>query len=152
MAAYRSRGRISVADTAERLREVLVADWWEGHRQGGDALMIAARRRDAEDLSRRARGLLLAAGTLSGPSLNLPAGEVAQGDRVMALRNHWALGVHNGLRATVTAVNLEAVSVDVQTDDARRLTLPRHYLEAGHLVHAYAVTAHKAQGLSVERA
>jgi ATP-dependent exoDNAse (exonuclease V) alpha subunit len=114
--------------------------------------MIAARRRDARDLSCRARETLVAAGEVSGPALELPTGEFAVGDQVMTLRNRRTLGVQNGMRAAVVAVDLEAGTLTLATADGRRRALPRAYLEAGHLAHGYAVTAHKAQGLTVERA
>ena len=40
----------------------------------------------------------------------------------------------------------------IETDRGERVTLPRRYLEAGHLQHAYALTGHAGQGLSVEHA
>jgi conjugative relaxase-like TrwC/TraI family protein len=152
VAAYVLAGRVTVAETAEEARERLVGDWLDARRRGGDCLMIAARRRDARDLSRRAREALVAAGDVSGPALELPSGDFAVGDQVITLRNRTALGVQNGMRAAVATVDLEAGTLTAVTDDGRRLDLPRSYLEAGHLAHGYAVTAHKAQGLTVERA
>jgi hypothetical protein len=38
----------------------------------------------------------------------------------------------------------------VVTDDGRPIILDRHYLDAGHVTHGYAITGHKAQGLTVE--
>ena len=81
VAAYVLAGRVTVAETAEEARERLVTDWVDARRRGGDCLMIAARRRDARDLSRRAREALVAAGEVSGPALELPSGEFAAGDR-----------------------------------------------------------------------
>jgi ATP-dependent exoDNAse (exonuclease V) alpha subunit len=67
-------GRITVAETGERARELLVADWFAARAAGGDSVMVAARRRDAQDLSLRARELLVAAGEVSGPELSLATG------------------------------------------------------------------------------
>lgn len=36
----------------------------------------------------------------------------------------------------------------MQTDGGREVTLPPSYLSAGHLTHAYAMTGHKAQGMT----
>jgi ATP-dependent exoDNAse (exonuclease V) alpha subunit len=138
VAAYVLAGRVTVAETAEEARERLVADWAEARRRGGDCLMIAARRRDARDLSRRARDGLVPAGEVSGPVLRLPSGEFAVGDHVTTLRNRRALGVQNGMRATVVAVDVKSETLTIATDDRRRLELPRAYLQAGHLTHGYA--------------
>lgn len=37
-------------------------------------------------------------------------------------------------------------------DDGASVMLPRSYLEAGNLTHAYAVTGHKAQGMTTDKA
>ena len=81
VAAYVLAGRVTVAETAEQAREQLVTDWLDARRRGGDCLMIAARRRDARDLSRRAREALVAAGEVRGPALELPSGDFAVGDQ-----------------------------------------------------------------------
>lgn len=55
------------------------------------------------------------------------------------MRSRWG---HSALKGTATAV----------TDDGREVRLPPEYLDAGHAAHAYAITGHKAQGLTTERA
>ncbi len=69
--AYLAHGRIHVAPGAEAARRELVADWFAAHRQGHEALMIAPRLTDAAELSRAARGLLVAAGEVGGPERQL---------------------------------------------------------------------------------
>src|SRR6516162_3664645 len=43
-------------------------------------------------------------------------------------------------------------AIEVGLDNGRRLALPARYLDAGHVAHAYALTGHKTQGLTLERA
>ena len=101
VAAYADHGRIHVAEDRQEARAALVADWLAAHRAGDEALMIAARLDEAAALSRAARALLVELGEVGGPERQLACGPVAAGDRVMALANDAALGVQNGMRATV---------------------------------------------------
>src|SRR5207248_3894637 len=99
------------------------------------------------------RTLMQRDGRLGRERLLIATGtELAVGDRIVCLRNERRLGIANGTRATVTAVDVSARAVSVERDDGRRLTLPAAYLEAGQVAHAYALTGHKTQGLTVERA
>jgi len=66
IASYRARGELTVAPSADQVREALVNDWWRA--EGGESLMIAFRRSDVADLNRRARLLMQAAGRLGGRS------------------------------------------------------------------------------------
>src|SRR5439155_506639 len=92
------------------------------------------------------------AGEVSGPMVVVRDRPVQAGDRVLALRNAYRLGLRNGTLGTVAAVNDADGSLTLTTDDGRRLTVPATYLEAGHLTHGYALTVHKAQGATTERA
>jgi Ti-type conjugative transfer relaxase TraA len=152
LAAYQQHGRIRTAETAEELRDRLVDDWW--HTAAASlpgSNMIALRRSDADDLNHRARTKMLTAGRLIGPALvTTDELELQAGDRIVCLRNHRRLGVVNGTRATITRVDLVARAVDAVDDRGRRLTLPADYLDAGHVVHGYAITGHKAQGLTCD--
>jgi len=42
--------------------------------------------------------------------------------------------------------------VHIELDNGRRVNLPESYAHDGHLDHAYATTAHRAQGTTVDRA
>src|SRR5439155_14577125 len=68
------------------------------------------------------------------------------------LRNSDRLGVKNGTRGTVERVDGEQRLLTVATDRGDRVTLTSSYLEAGHVRHAYALTGHAGQGITVDRA
>jgi hypothetical protein len=93
--------------------------------------------------------------------------QLAVGDRVVCGRNALArLGVANGTRGTVTAVNIERRTLTLRVDgeQAREVTLPDWYLDGQPrwgwqpdddrrtVDLAYATTGHKAQGLTRWRA
>jgi len=114
--------------------------------------MISLRRRDVAELNALARALMETHGRLGVERLQLTTGQFAPGDRVVCLRNSDALGVRNGTRGTVEAVDPDRRTLTLLTDRGERPELGRAYLEAGHLRHGYALTGHSAQGVTVERA
>jgi conjugative relaxase-like TrwC/TraI family protein len=151
LGTYRKHGRIVTADTPDDLRERLVDDWWDTARDDlSGSIMIGLRRADVDDLNHRARARLHTACRLTGPTLHAGGIELQAGDRIVCLRNHRGLGVVNGTRATITQVDPHRRQVDAVTDDGRPIILDRQYLDAGHGTHGYAITGHKAQGLTVE--
>jgi len=131
VAAYAAHGRIHVAEYLPGAERALVADWLAAHRQGEQALMIAARLAEAERLSRLARAELVACGEVGGPERHLPCGPVSAGDRVMTLRNDAGLGVPNGMWATVLGPAPEG-GLRVVAGAGAVLELPADYLEDGH--------------------
>ncbi len=151
LAALSAEGRVVVAERGEDVREALVADWWAATSAGEQAVMVAARHRDVADLNARARQRRMDAGQLGGPELVVDERAFAAGERVMCLRNDRRLGVVNGTVATVVEVRSDDRSLVVETNDGARRELPAWYLERGHLDHAYALTIHKAQGMTVDR-
>lgn len=152
IAAYGEHGRVHLASSAEETRRRLVADWWATQDQAQPGVMIAARRSDVADLNARARAVMAREGRLGEESLEVEEHSFAVGDRVMTLKNTRRLGVYNGTRATVESVDLHHGELTIRRDDGVAVTLPKGYLEAGHVTHAYAITGHKAQGMTTERA
>ncbi len=149
--AYTKHGRIRTADTAQRLRDQLVDDWWQTARDDlPGSIMIALRRDDVAELNLRARATMLADGQLTGPALQVGDAEFQTGDRIVCLRNNRRLGVVNGTRATIASVDPTLRTVDTVDDRGVRRRLPAGYLDAGHLAHGYAMTGHKAQGLTCD--
>ena len=72
----------------------------------------------------------------------------AVGDRVIALRNRYDLGLFNGDSGTVRSIHPEAHSLHVRLDRGTERRVPMDYLADGHLTHGYATTIHKAQGVT----
>ena len=140
-----------VADPDE-LRDHVVEDWFDSHRSGDRALMIAAHRAEVRDLNERARELLDDAGLLGSTRLRVGGREFAEGDRVMAIgRNHYDLDILNGDLGTITGIrpNGDVTFYVDRTREAR--TMPAAWIEDGCLDHGYARTNHKSQGATVDR-
>jgi hypothetical protein len=118
--------------------------------------MIAQRRADVADLNERARAHLREAGELGEVELELPGGAFAVGDAVVIKRNDLRLGVANGQRGHVTAIDPAARAVTLKLGDAH-VRLDRAFLDdvtrCGDptLLHGYAITGHVAQGATVDR-
>lgn len=69
------------------------------------------------------------------------------GDRVMAARNDYTKGeqgIFNGTLGTVVNLDLKDSRLDVHTDDGEQIAYD--FAELDDLIHAYALSVHKAQG------
>ncbi|MFL5844333.1 MAG: MobF family relaxase [Solirubrobacteraceae bacterium] len=152
--AYREHDRIVAGTDASSTRAQLVADWHAasvGH-PDEDVVMLAHRRADVAELNQRARARLRAQGRLGDIEFETDGRAFAEGDRVVACRNDRRNGITNGHRGTITALDPERMALTVAFDNGRETTLPSGYAEEGNLDHAYAMTAHRAQGATVDRA
>ena len=150
--AYSSHGRVVVAATAPEARKAMVEAWWTARSDGADAAMFALARSDVEALNRLARSLAKDSGEVSGPELEAAGRPFAVGDEVIALRGDRRLGVVNGTRGRVSAVDFTQGSLSFTDRTGREVTVPAEYLEAGRLGWGYATTLHKGQGSTVGRA
>ena len=148
MDLYLEHGRIHVGSKADKARDQLVADWWERYESGAEVIMLAARRSEVRELNLKARRVMAAQGRLGADSLVAGDMEFSVGDRVMMRMNHRRLGVLNGDRGTIGSLDPATRGVTVQLDDGKVVELPGTYLDDGHLMHAYAMTGHKAQGMT----
>ncbi len=175
MQLYSDGGRMHVAETWADCDRGMVDDWWQAfHHDRKDAVMLDHRREDVARLNALAREHMDAAGRLGVLKLTVHEREFRTGDRVVCGVNalekagrkpsRWQLGVANGTKGEVVAVNPVKrevrVRLDGETDERgrpREVTLPRWYLEKktkdGRLPldHAYAITTHKSQGGTWDR-
>jgi ATP-dependent exoDNAse (exonuclease V) alpha subunit len=149
---YQRHGRVHAGEGSV-MREQLVADWWS-HRDPDGAVMLAYRRDDVAGLNRRGRERMLQSGAVAGPELLVSGRPFAAGDHVVLRRHDRRVGVANGDRAVVLAVDPDRGSMTVRVGRGD-VVLPRAYLEERGRVaiqHGYALTGHTAQGLTVDRA
>jgi conjugative relaxase-like TrwC/TraI family protein len=118
-----------------------------------DSLLLAYRRDNVDALNRIARDLIERAGGLTGPELVAPGGRCYRaGDRIVTLapgpNGAWV----TSQTAQVTAVKPEEARLTARTPDGRTLHLGADDIGADRLAHAYAMTAHRAQGATVDTA
>jgi ATP-dependent exoDNAse (exonuclease V) alpha subunit len=141
-------GNVTVADNADLLRDALVDDWYQAHQAGRHAVMGALRRSDVADLNTRARERLTADGHLGPDILSIDERSFATGDRVMARRNRYDLGVVNGDAGRITGAG--ATHLEIHLDHGRDVAVPFSYAIDGHLDHAYARTIHQSQAMTCD--
>jgi len=142
-------GRVTTTPNRHDAHAAVVQAWLRSHHAREDSVMLAGRKADVTELNRQARAALVDAGTVSAQGIEVRGREFGVGDRVLTLSNWHQRGIVNGARGTVTEVGNE--SVTIQFDNGQSQALPPTYLRAGHLSHAYAMTIHKAQGMTVDR-
>lgn len=157
LAVYDRRGRVSGADH-EKVFDQAARGWMADHLRGMDVLLLAGSSAEAAELARRVQALLIAAGQVGAPQLELSDGNSAGlGDRIRArLNTH----IHAGGQNLSNRDSLLVTAIDDAGVWARRLILgtgqwsdtfrvPAHYLsESAEL--DYAGNAHVAQGRTVD--
>ncbi len=145
----KDHGGVVTGDNADAVRDGMVADWWTHRQNGDDALMLARRNADVDDLNRRARRHMAAAGRLSGEPIVIVDRPFQIGDEIICLRNDTRLNVLNGTTGTITDIDHKHRQLAIDTAEGSR-RLDAAYLDEGHLRHGYAVTVHKAQGRTTD--
>jgi hypothetical protein len=152
---YRQRGRVIIGEARDDTIERAVGDWYRHVALTGDltsGLLIAHDNDTVTELNQRARIHVAASGRLTGPTLELGERTYGAGDRILCRTNQSRLGVLNGDLGTVTAVDQGRTSLTVRLDrDPESRNLPTWYLEQGHVGYGYAMTGHKAQGVTTGR-
>jgi len=126
--------------------------WWQAQVRDPSAqvLMIAFRRSEVAALNRQARRHLEAAGR-RGARIGDADREFAVGDWVRCRINDPREGLRNGMRAEVSAVDSATGIITLDIDDGTRVDVSEAYQRAGGVEHAWAITGHAAQGISVDR-
>lgn len=156
-AAYRDHGRVVIADTAADLHAIAVADWVAARRDG-ETLLLAGTRAETRLLNRLARERLAELGRLDlSDQIEFADRSFVVRDEIVLLKNHRgqatesgaAFEVHNGMRGVV--VGLTSRSMTVELPDGQRVRLDHDYLDNGWVDHGYALTVHKAQGITCDR-
>lgn len=168
-------GNVQLFDDRDALLAAAVTDWYsERATTGTAAAMMAEHQRDVDALTVTARATLLADGTLTGPVLTVAGREFQAGDEVITLTQAGHTLVPEGRSKgryirTGTVGHVTAVHVDPARPHAQTVTvhfpgkgsvrIGWDYLtyafpdgRTGGLAHAYALTAHKAQGSTMPTA
>ena len=156
LAAYRERGHVRFEASREDAKSAIARDWVAAPEQASDKIVLAHTRADVLDLNEAIRKARVAKGEL-GTAAAFQTGngkrEFAAGDRIVFLKNDRELGVKNGTLGTVEAAEAGRLTVEIDGGEKasrERVTVEAHAYAA--IDHGYAVTVHKAQGATVDRA
>jgi conjugative relaxase-like TrwC/TraI family protein len=167
VAAYRAHDRVVAAESKPAATLALLQDWWQAYQEAErdpaqDVIVLAGRRAEVDRLNVACQELLAAQGRLGPDRLQIEDLKLAIGDRVVCGKNAISqLGVANGTRGTVTALDPQArtLTIRLEGDQPREVVLPGWYLDGRDRTErnrrvdlAYATTGHRAQGLTRWRA
>jgi hypothetical protein len=167
VAAYQAHDRVVAADSKPAATLALLQDWWTAWQQADhdpsqEVVVLAARRAEVDWLNTACQELLADQDRLGSERLQVEDRQLAVGDRVVCGKNAIVeLGVANGSRGVVTALDPQARTLTIRLDGAedQEVTFPRSYLDGRgrgernrRVDLAYATTGHRAQGLTRGRA
>jgi conjugative relaxase-like TrwC/TraI family protein len=167
VAAYQAHDRVVAADSKPAATLALLQDWWAAYQDADhdptqEVIVLAARRAEVDRLNTACQELLATRGRLGEERLQVEDRQLAVGDRVVCGKNAMGeLGVANGSRGTITALDPQARILTIRLDGTggKEITLPRPYLDGRgrgernrRVDLAYATTGHRAQGLTRGRA
>ncbi|MFI8632316.1 MobF family relaxase [Microbacterium sp. NPDC077663] len=155
---YLAHGRV-VGTSRDGVLDAAYRAWLTDQRAGKRSVLIAEARETVSDLNDRARTDRILAGVVEEGGVRLHDGtRASRGDIVITRRNDRRLGlgrgwVKNNDRWIVTAAGDDG-SLTIRREKSRwrtTLTLPAAYV-AENVELGYAITAHRAQGATVDTA
>jgi len=151
LATYARAGAVLGAESRDAARTALI-DRWDGERRAepqASRIILTHLNAEVKMLNDAARGRLAAQGVL-GESVvvRTERGErqFAAEDRILFLRNERSLGVKNGSLGTVEKASADHLTVRLDSGARVDVDLKSY----AHVDHGYAVTIHKAQGVTVD--
>jgi len=153
---YAGHGRIAGGDRESAL-DLLYEGWRDDVAAGKRSLMIANDSETVRDLNQRARADRVSSGEVTGAGLSLVDGTTAgPGDVIVTRRNARAIAagvgwVKNGDQWQVIAVRPDGGLDVMRASGSSTATLPAAYVRQ-HVELGYAMTAHRAQGRTVDTA
>ena len=155
--AYVEHGRVHV-ETPRALLSALAVSYADTAATAGPLGVVAlgATRREVAALNDTIRAACYGEGRLGPDGIIIDTGadqlDLRTGDVVVVTRNHREHGVLNGTRGQVTQIHPADRAITITTNDGEQHLLPRALLEAGDLQHGFALTVHRAQGITVDTA
>ncbi len=151
------RGRIHETETGRDAKQDAGRAVVDDIAAGKQSLALTSTRAEARDVNEAARLAAEERGLLRGENVTVTTHngerEFCEGDRVLFTRNNRDLNIKNGDLGTVHQVervgeNQARMMVTLDRGGEREIDTSRY----DHLDHGYAVTCHKSQGSTVDRA
>ena len=150
---FQREDQLKIAEDREAAYDRLLKDWLPRGLAGPETqLIFTGTNLDAANLNRLIQEARIRSGCLSrNRQVEFSGQAFYVGDRVLFTRNARAKGIQNGMLGTIEAIQPRLNSMTVRCDDgghSRTISLR----EFDHVKLGYAMTTHKGQGTTVERA
>ncbi len=144
--AYAERGLLVVADNRMAAIQQIVSDWLaDAQTDIPERLILTATNREATSINRLIQEQRADAGELGRARILVQGQEFHEGDRLLFTRNSRLYGVKNGTLGTLESISTDGtLRVRLDSGDWRTVHT-QHY---PHVRLGYAVTTHKAQGVT----
>ncbi len=153
--AYRHHRRLIIGRDRHGTITRAVGDWYRHVTTTGDptsGLLIGYDNDTVAELNQHARNHLTASQRLDGPTIEAGERVFQAGDRILCRKNQDRLDVLNGDVGTVLSVDPEHGTLTLRLDrDPKTRELPFWYIGEDHVDYGYALTGHKAQGVTTGR-
>ena len=150
---YTNSRRITFDPDPTETLASMVRAWATDTAAGHDTVMLAWRRRSVAQLNRLARHEARRRGWLTGNDLEATGGRrYAIGDHVVTLTPNHDAHLVTSQRAQVIAVDHHTRSLTLRSDDGHQVVLSDEAIDRDHVDHAYALTVHREQGATSDRA
>lgn len=151
VAWYARNDRIQVQPNRLDTLATMAGAWRVDVADGADTALLAWRRDDVADLNRLARRHWDHLDHLRGDDVKVRGGRhYAVGERLVALAPNPEVGIVTS--APLTAVAVDEDAMVVRTSDGREVTITGEGLDTEHLDYGYALTVHRSQGATYDRA
>ena len=156
LAAYVRHDRIA-SGSREQMIDRAFRAWTDARENDTSILLMAGDNATADELSRRCRAELVARGWVERDGVRIATGTASRGDEIVTLQNDRKLRasrgefVRNGTRWQVVGTSDDGSMRVASVESGGMVTLPPEYVRE-HVALGYALTVHKCQGKTVDRA
>jgi conjugative relaxase-like TrwC/TraI family protein len=151
VAWYAKSGRIHAEPNRVETLVAMAEAWADDLAAGHHTALLGWRRADVAQLNRLARDQWDRLGRLASHDIKVIGGRpYAVGDRIVALAPNRVAQIVTSEQLTVTAMARDQVTA--RTSDGREVVLTGEAIDTDHLDYAYALTVHRAQGATYDRA
>jgi Ti-type conjugative transfer relaxase TraA len=149
--AYAERDLLKVSETRTEAMKELISDYRMTETKDlQNSAIIAGTRAEVSKLNQIVQAERIANGELGKKSIQIQDNFIYENERVLFTKNNRFLQIKNGDLGTVSEVDRIGRKIKVTLDNQKRVTIPLKNYEDIQL--GYAVTTHKAQGITIDRA